>query len=194
MDILLIGLASYLLGSIPFGVVLSRSRNINLKEHGSGNIGATNVARVLGKKAGLLTLLGDLLKGSLAVFLADLFLKNPNGIAIAGALAFTGHIFSIFLKFKGGKGVATGLGVLLYSIPYPTLCAAVIFGLILWSCRYVSLGSIVSAISIPLTAMLFGEAAPYIYLSSFIAILIVWRHSENIARLRTGTENKFGSK
>ncbi len=194
MDIIIIGLVSYLLGSIPFGVVLARAQKVNLAEHGSGNIGATNAARVLGKKAGILTLLGDLLKGLLAVFIADLFLKDPTGIAIAGALAFTGHLYSVFLKFKGGKGVATGLGVLLYVIPIATVCAVGIFGLVLWSTRYVSLGSILSALTIPVFAWYFKEALPYVYLSSFIAIFTLGRHRENIKRLKAGTENKFASK
>jgi len=194
MELIITGLVAYLLGSIPFGVVLARTQKINLTEHGSGNIGATNAARVLGKKAGVLTLIGDLLKGMLAVFLADHFLKEPTGIAIAGALAFTGHLYSVFLKFKGGKGVATGLGVLLYVIPIPTLCATGIFGLILWSFRYVSLGSILSAFAIPMLAWYFKEPQPYILLSSFIAIFIIERHHANIKRLLTGTENKFKSK
>jgi len=194
MEIILTGLISYLLGSIPFGVVLARAQKVNLKEHGSGNIGATNVARVLGKKAGILTLIGDLLKGMLAVYLADHFLQDPTGIAIAGAMAFTGHLYSIFLKFKGGKGVATGLGVLLYVIPIPTLCATIIFSLILWIYRYVSLGSILSAFVIPMLAWYFKEPQPYILLSSFIAISIIGRHHENVKRLLTGTENKFRSK
>ena len=143
-------LIAYLCGSIPFGVLLAKSQNINIREHGSGNIGATNVARTMGKKAGLLTLAGDVLKGWGMVFLASQWFEKPILIALAGLIVFLGHLFSIFLKFKGGKGVATGLGVFSYVMPVPTLLSAGIFALTLRVSGYVSLSSILAAIALPI--------------------------------------------
>ena len=113
-DILVICIISYLIGSIPCGVLLAQMQNLDIREHGSGNIGATNVARVLGKKAGLLTLLGDVIKGLIVVFGAGALYKTPMLISIAGLMVFLGHLYSIFLKFKGGIGVASSLGLFSY--------------------------------------------------------------------------------
>ncbi len=131
-------LTAYLLGSIPFGVIVARLNKVDLRQHGSGNIGATNVARTLGKKLGVLTLIGDALKGVVAVALADFLLSNPVHIASAGLFAFLGHLFPVFLKFQGGKGVATGLGVFLYLMPLSTLSSMAIFGITLWLWNFVS--------------------------------------------------------
>ena len=127
MEITLVCLFAYLLGSIPFGVLLAKLKHVDLRQHGSGNIGATNVARTLGKTAGILTLLGDCGKGYLAPWVAGLLLDTHWGIAMAGLMAFLGHIFSVFLKFKGGKGVATGLGVFLFLMPEAGLSSIVVF-------------------------------------------------------------------
>jgi acyl phosphate:glycerol-3-phosphate acyltransferase len=184
-------LVSYLIGSIPFGVVLARARNMNIREHGSGNIGATNVARVMGKKAGLLTLLGDVLKGLLVVFGAGSLYEKPELIALAGLMVFLGHLYSIFLKFKGGKGVATSLGLFSYIMPWATLCAVGVFALSLWISSYVSIGSIMAAISLPLFAIFFKLPLPYIYLAVIVGLFTVQRHYGNILRLIEGTEAKF---
>lgn len=186
-----IWITSYLIGSIPFGVIISRISKIDIRDHGSGNIGATNVARTLGKKKGLLTLIGDVSKGLAAVGLADHMLDPSSEVAIAGLMAFTGHLFSIFLKFKGGKGVATGLGIFVYLMPLATLSAAVVFALTMLLTRYVSIGSMVAAISLPLFGTLFKTAPPYIYSAVIVALLIVWKHRDNIQRLMDGTESKF---
>ena len=119
------------MGSIPFGILFARAQNINLQEHGSRNIGATNVGRILGKKAGIFTLIGDTFKGWLAILLAYLVLIDTYAIAVAGITAFFGHLFSVFIKFKGGKGVAIGLGIHLYIMPTPTLMAIGVFALTL---------------------------------------------------------------
>jgi len=169
-EILPLCLVSYLIGSIPFGVVLARARNMDIREHGSGNIGATNVARVMGKKAGLLTLLGDVLKGFLVVFGAGSLYEKPMLIALAGLMVFLGHLYSIFLKFKGGKGVATSLGLFSYIMPWATLCAVGVFSICLWISGYVSIGSIMAAISLPLFAIFFKLPLPYIYLTVNIYI------------------------
>jgi glycerol-3-phosphate acyltransferase PlsY len=187
-------LTAYLLGSIPFGVIVARLNKVDLRQHGSGNIGATNVARTLGKKLGVLTLIGDALKGVVAVALADFLLSNPVHIASAGLFAFLGHLFPVFLKFQGGKGVATGLGIFLYLMPLPTLSSMAIFGITLWIWNFVSLSSIVAAASIPLLALFFSVESAYVALSSVVAALVIIRHHANISRLMKGTENRFPSK
>ena len=187
-------LISYLIGSIPFGVLMARAQNLNIREHGSGNIGATNVARVMGKKAGLLTLLGDVLKGVLVVFGAASLYEKPMLIALAGLMVFLGHLYSIFLKFKGGKGVATSLGLFSYIMPWATLCSAGVFAICLWISGYVSIGSIMAAISLPLFAIFFKLPLPYIYLAVIVGLLTVQRHYGNILRLIEGTETKFFKK
>jgi len=193
-EIIALCLGSYLIGSIPFGVVMARAQNLNIREHGSGNIGATNVARVMGKKAGLLTLLGDVLKGVIVVFGAASLYEKPKLIALAGLMVFLGHLYSIFLKFKGGKGVATSLGLFSYIMPLATLCSAGVFSICLWISGYVSIGSIMAAISLPLFAIFFELPLPYIYLAGIVGLLTVQRHYGNILRLIEGTETKFFKK
>ena len=190
-EILALCLISYLIGSIPFGVLLARAQHIDIRKQGSGNIGATNVARVLGKKAGLITLIGDLVKGLLVVLGAGLHYEKPILIALAGFMVFLGHLYSIFLKFKGGKGVATSLGLFSYIMPWATLCAVGVFALSLWISSYVSIGSIMAAISLPLFAIFFKLPLPYIYLAVIVGLFTVQRHYGNILRLIEGTEAKF---
>ncbi|MGY8765419.1 MAG: glycerol-3-phosphate 1-O-acyltransferase PlsY [Nitrospinaceae bacterium] len=185
---------TYLMGSIPFGVLFARAQKINLQEHGSRNIGATNVSRILGKKAGIFTLLGDTFKGWLAILLAYLFLTDPYDIAVAGFTAFLGHLFSVFIKFKGGKGVAIGLGIHLYIMPIPTLMAIGVFALTLWVLNYVSLSSICSSIVLPIFGILTNVPAPYIFMSLGIAIMVVFKHRGNIFRILMGTESNFQKK
>ena len=184
-------LIAYLSGSIPFGAFLAKTQNINIFDHGSGNIGATNVARTLGKKAGLITLAGDVLKGWGMVFLASLFFEKSIFIALAGLSVFLGHLFSIFLKFKGGKGVATGLGVFSFVMPLPTLLSVGIFTLTLRVSGYVSLSSIVAAISLPIFGIFFRMPLPYIYLAVIVVLFTMQKHHGNIVRLTNGDEVKF---
>jgi acyl phosphate:glycerol-3-phosphate acyltransferase len=191
IEVLVLCLASYLVGSIPFGVVLARAQSVDISKQGSGNIGATNVARVLGKKAGLLTLMGDLLKGMLVVFSASQFYEDPKVIALAGLMVFLGHLYSIFLKFKGGKGVATSLGLFSYIMPWATLCAVGVFATCLWISGYVSLGSIMAAVTLPLFAIYFKLPLPYIFLAVIVGLFTLQRHYGNILRLMDGTEAKF---
>ena len=182
---------AYVLGSVPFGVLLARTQNIDLHEHGSKNIGATNVTRILGKKAGTLTLFGDTLKGWLGVAIASLISSYSFTIAGAGIMVFLGHLFSVFLKFKGGKGVATGLGVHLYIMPIATLEAVAVFVLALWISKYVSLSSIIAAIALPIFGIFLDTPFLYKCMSLGIAILIVYKHYENIRRIIIGTEPHF---
>ena len=190
-EIFILCLLGYLCGSIPFGVLLAKTQNMDIREHGSGNIGATNVARTLGKKAGLVTLTGDLLKGFLVVFAANQWFENTMITALAGLSVFLGHLYSIFLKFKGGKGVATGLGVLSFTMPLSTLYSAGVFAVCLKVSGYVSLSSILAAITLPLLGIFFKMPFSYIYLSTIVALFILQRHHDNVVRLTQGTEAKF---
>jgi len=194
MKITLVCLFAYLLGSIPFGVVLAKLKQVDLRKHGSGNIGATNVSRTLGKTAGILTLLGDCGKGYLAAWMGGLLLGTEWGMALAGLMAFLGHVFSVFLKFKGGKGVATGLGVFLYLMPEAGLSSMGIFAASLAISRYVSASSIIAAISIPWLGIYFGASVAFIFVATVAAIITSLRHHENVQRLIDGTEAKFWGK
>jgi len=184
-------LMAYLCGSILFGVLLAKTQNINILEHGSGNIGATNVARTIGKKAGLLTLAGDVLKGWSMVFLASQWFEKPIIIALAGLMVFLGHLFSIFLKLKGGKGIATGLGTFSFMMPLPTLLSVGVFGLTLKVSGYVSLSSILAAFSLPIFAIFCRMPLPYIYLAVIVGLFTLHKHHENIVRLLNREEVKF---
>jgi len=194
---------AYLLGSIPFGLILARIfLDTDVRKIGSGNIGATNVLRTGSKGLGIATLLLDAAKGYAAVALAKALLVPagaggavPNVIVgIAALCAMLGHIFPVWLKFKGGKGVATGVGVFLNLAPKAVAIALVLFILIFLVFRYVSLASIVAAAAFPIvTALLLRARAlpllPYIVAAS---LLIIFKHHTNIHRLLTGTENRFG--
>ena len=191
MTLALIWLLAYLLGSIPFGLLLARMKQVDLRKEGSGNIGATNVARTLGKTAGILTLFGDCGKGWLACWLAGRTLEQEWEIAGAALMAFLGHVFSVFLKFKGGKGIATGLGIYLYLMPLAALSTMGLFIGLVATTRYVSLGSVAGSAAIPLFGWLFGAPVPYLAVGGATAVISIVRHRENIRRLIQGTENKF---
>jgi glycerol-3-phosphate acyltransferase PlsY len=199
---LLILAASYLLGSIPVGYLLVLTfRKEDVRETGSGNIGATNVARAGGKGLGIATLLLDALKGYLAVLLAMHFAPTAGGVvstlAIAAAVAaVVGHIFTVWLGFKGGKGIATALGVFIALVPLVAFGAFVIFLLVFAISRFVSLASIAAAAAIPLLALwLVPQHTPALLLGlSAISLLSIIKHHANISRLLKGTESKFSSK
>lgn len=188
---IIIVIAAYLLGSIPTGLLLGKAFGVDIRSAGSGNIGATNVYRTLGRKLGVMTLAGDCLKGLVPV-LAAKYLGLPVGwIALTALAAFLGHVYTIFLGFKGGKGVATALGVFLGVSPASVLGAVAVFALVLWKWRYVSLASITAAAAMPVIVTL-TERQPLITLMALVvAAIIIWRHRENIARLKAGTEGKF---
>jgi glycerol-3-phosphate acyltransferase PlsY len=191
METLLLCVLAYLLGSIPCGLLLARTRNIDIRQQGSGNIGATNVARILGKKAGVITLLGDMGKGCVTVLIADYWTQQLEIVAVAGLMAFLGHLYSVFLKFKGGKGVATGLGIFLYLMPIAALCTVAAFSIALWATGYVSIGSITATLLLPVFGWALGAPLPYIYCSMAIAVFVVYKHRDNIVRLKAGTEARF---
>jgi glycerol-3-phosphate acyltransferase PlsY len=193
-EIFILCLLAYLCGSVPFGVLLAKTQNMDIREHGSGNIGATNVARTMGKKAGLITLAGDVLKGLLVVFIASQWFDSTMVTSLAGLAVFLGHLYSIFLKFKGGKGVATGLGILSFAMPLSTLCSAGVFAISLKISGYVSLSSILAAISLPLLGIFFKMPLSYIYLATIVALFTLQKHHDNIVRLTQGTEAFFFKK
>ena len=186
--------AAYLIGSIPFGVIVARFYKVNLREQGSGNIGATNALRVMGRKAGIVTLLGDMLKGSVAVYLAMRFGGYETALVAAAAVVI-GHDFSVFTGFKGGKGVATSFGVLLALEPLLTLAALVIWIATVAIFRISSLGALVSFIAVPLIVMLNNQSGrPLLILTVFLTVLIFFKHMENIGRLLKGEESRIGQK
>lgn len=182
---------AYLLGSIPTGLLLGKLYGIDVREAGSGNIGATNLYRTVGRKVGVWTLLGDCLKGFLPVLLAwKLGLGEPMQAWI-GLAAFCGHVFSIFLLFKGGKGVATALGVYLALAPLAVLGALVVFAVLVAVWRYVSLGSVVAAAIMPLVIWFRPHTVELLIATALISIIVIVKHHTNIKRLIDGTESKF---
>jgi len=185
-------LCAYLVGSIPTGLLLAKAfGGIDIRTQGSGNIGATNVYRTLGRRVGILTLVGDCLKGLLPV-LAAKWLGLPDlGVAAVGLAAFLGHIFPVFLRFRGGKGVATALGVFLATSPLAVLAALGVFIAVLISWRYVSLASITAAAAMPALAALIDRKPIIVAMSLIIAAIVIAKHHQNISRLRNGTESRF---
>ena len=201
---LLIVVVAYLLGSIPTGYLLVRLfRNQDIRSVGSGNIGATNVLRSGGKGLGAATFLLDMLKGCSAVwvggFLGELILPGMpfrDAQALAALSAVIGHLFPVWLRFRGGKGVATGFGVFLVAAPLAALAAITTFAIVLLLTRYVSLASIIGAASFPVFAWFFvhGEKPVfYIAVQAAVALLIIVKHHQNIGRLLAGTESRFGA-
>ena len=185
---------AYLLGSVPVGILLAKMKGTDPRKVGSGNIGATNVMRAAGKTTGALTLIGDALKGFLPVAVA-LLLNEPELIVAAiGLSAFLGHLFPVFLKFKGGKGVATALGVYLGLDPFAVLIAVIIFVFVIMKWGFVSLGSLVGVAIMPLLLYFLNAHDQYIYLVLIIGALIIVKHRDNIRRLISGTESKINRK
>lgn len=194
-----IALFGYLLGSIPVGLLLAKlfSRT-DPRQLGSKNIGATNIYRTAGKTLGILTLVGDMIKGAVPIWLANQFGQHdlwgiPDlWVAIAGLSPFLGHVFPIFLGFKGGKGVATALGIYLVVSPISVIIECLVFAGVVWKWRFISLGSILCATTIPILIAFFrSDSQSYFILSVVIAALILYRHQTNISRLLQGTENKW---
>jgi acyl phosphate:glycerol-3-phosphate acyltransferase len=199
----LVLIAAYFLGSIPFGYLIVRAKEgTDVRETGSGGTGATNVTRRAGKKAGIITLLLDAAKGLTAVLLARLFLSDDFGInwwvAASSVLAVVGHCFPVWLGFRGGKGVATGVGVFLALSPLAVAIALLVFVFVVLLTRYVSLGSITATIMFPLCVWLLGlygkppaAIAPVMTASIVGGAIIILMHRANIGRLLAGTESKF---
>jgi len=191
--LILIGLFifSYLLGSIPTGYLLARSQGIDIRDVGSGNIGATNVARALGKKAAIATFAGDALKGVIPVLIAGWLDLGMEAEAVAGLIAFLGHCFSVFLKFRGGKGVATGFGACLALAPVPALIAIALWGAIFIPTRLSSLAALAAALALPWLVWLISEPPILLYFTLPVIVILIFNHRENIQRLWKGKESKF---
>jgi acyl phosphate:glycerol-3-phosphate acyltransferase len=191
-------LLSYLLGSLPVGLLLARAKGRDPRTVGSGNIGATNVMRAAGKTVGIITLLGDSLKGFLPVWLAIRFGLPELTVAAAGFAAFLGHLYPLYLRFKGGKGIATALGVFLAFNYVAVLIDLLIFAILLFKWRYVSLGSLVGAVLMPFILLLLETTAPtpyaYVLLCAIMVVPILIKHRGNIRRLLAGTENRMGGR
>ena len=212
MSVALVVVLSYLLGAVPFSLVVARAHGVDLRQHGSGNAGATNAWRVLGKGPGILVFALDLLKGLAATVgiarLGDAAGLGPDGAAwlsvIAGASAMLGHVYTVwgrafFGSWKGGKGVATGAGMLLGLIPVAIGVGVVVFALTMWATRWVSLGSILSAVSLPVTmavqrALGASVAAPVWGFALVVPLFIVYTHRTNVRRLLAGTEPRLSDK
>jgi len=184
---------AYLLGSIPTGYLMGAWKGVDVRAAGSGNIGATNVARLVGKRQGILTLAADAAKGFIPVFAAVQLGLAPPAAALAGTAAFLGHLYPVFLKFSGGKGVATALGVFVGLAPLITLALIVIFVAVALTSRIVSLSSMVAALAAPVSLWFFSYPRGVVGLSALIASMIIIRHRANLRRLLAGTEPRFGS-
>lgn len=182
---------AYLLGSIPVGVILGKLKGVDPRKTGSGNIGATNVMRAAGKKLGVVTLILDAAKGFLPVVLATVLGVHVYVIALVGLAAFLGHVFPIFLRFKGGKGVATALGVYLAVSPVTILGAFVVFVIVAAIWRYVSLASMIGAMAVPIGLYLIGAPGAFVIMAVLITLVVILRHKDNITRLAKGTESKL---
>ena len=196
--------AAYLIGAIPFGLLIGKLYGIDIRKVGSGNIGATNVTRSVGKTAGKICFFLDFLKGALPTAAAQLIYPELPYLALGcGAAAIIGHMFPIYLNFKGGKGVSTAAGVAVALAPYPLLCAAAVWVAVFFIWRYVSLASIAAAVALPVSAAAFkiagcgsvtARALLTLVFFCVIAALAVLRHRENIKRLLAGTESRFSKK
>jgi len=185
----------YLIGSIPVGLLVARAAGgFDIRGRGSGNIGATNVLRTLGPVPAVLTLLGDVAKGYVAVRAAEVMGPEPAWGAAGAVLAVVGNCWPVFLRFRGGKGVATGLGAFLAVTPRAILPAAVAWVALAAAFRYVSLASIVGCVALAIGAWAFGYGPEYAAAAVCAAALIVWRHRENVRRLLDGTERRLGER
>ncbi len=184
--------AAYLLGSIPTGVIVAKAFGAaDPRTAGSGNIGATNVGRAAGKLAGIITLLGDILKGAIPVFLAFKLTQDVRLISLVGFSAFIGHLFPVFLGFRGGKGVATACGVMLVISPAAMLLSVAVFVIVFLARRYVSLGSMVASAAMPVFLSILPKGKPFVPIGAVLGALVILKHRENIRRLVEGKENRF---
>ena len=191
-------LVSYLIGAVPFGLLLSMRSGVDIRSQGSKNIGATNVGRLLGKKLGIMTLAADIAKGFLPMYIAaQLLPESPDrnfAVALCGAATVTGHMFPVYLGFKGGKGVATGLGVFLFLAPKAVLGCLGVFAVAVLVSGFVSLGSLLGSLAVIPVLWLTGEPGWKIILAAFVVFMIWIKHYQNISRLMQGTEKSWRNK
>ncbi len=186
--VIILIIAAYLIGSIPFGVIVGKLRGFDPRAVGSGNIGMTNVARAGGASAAIITFAGDILKGLLPVAYARFAGFAPQIVAGVAFAAFIGSIASVFLKFRGGKGISAALGIWLAIAPLAVLIALIVFGIVAALYRVMSLASITAAIAMPPAVAALHEPNAYLLLAIVITALVIWRHHQNIARMMRGQE------
>jgi glycerol-3-phosphate acyltransferase PlsY len=188
--------AAYALGAVPTGYLVARAFGVSdIRHHGSGNIGTSNVLRTLGRLPAALTLLGDVAKGFVAVTVAGAFGGGDPGLkAAAAVVVVAGNCWSVFLGFRGGKGVATGLGAFLGLVPLATIPAALVWLAVIAAFRWVSLGSLAAAVCVPVSALLLGYPHAFAVAAVATSAVIVVRHRDNIARLMSGTERRLGER
>lgn len=192
LDFVVAAAISYLLGSIPNGLILGKAIwGVDLRQHGSKNIGATNAWRTIGKAGGISIFVLDFLKGAISAYLGLHLGGSELAGVLCGILAIAGHSWSVFLAFKGGKGVATGLGVIAALMPMVTLIVFAVWFAIVYFTGYVSLGSIIGAALVPILALFFGLHTEFLILGLIAAVFIIYRHKSNIERLLKGTESKI---
>ena len=192
LSYIIVILCSYIIGSIPSGLILGKTFwNVDLREHGSKNIGATSAWRTLGKLPGFIVFVADLLKGMVGVYLGMLLVGTSTAMIIGGIVAIIGHSLSLFLKFKGGKGVATGLGVIIMLMPIVSAIVFIIWLVVVMLSKYVSLASIIAAICVPVFAFVLGMPFEFVAFGVVAAVFVIYRHKSNIGRLMNGTENKI---
>ena len=192
LDFVVAAAVSYLLGSIPNGLILGKAIwGVDLRQHGSKNIGATNAWRTIGKAGGISIFALDFLKGAISAYLGLHLGGSELAGVLCGILAIAGHSWSVFLAFKGGKGVATGLGVIAALMPMVTLIVFAVWFAIVYFTGYVSLGSIVGAALVPILTLFFGLHTEFLILGLIAAVFIIYRHKSNIERLLNGTESKI---
>lgn len=190
----LIFIVAYFLGAIPFAYLAGRLKGIDVRKHGSGNMGTTNAFRLLGAKIGVSVLFGDTAKGALAAYLGFIFFGPWGGIA-AGFLAMAGHSWNPFFGFRpSGKGVASGFGIIIVLMPKEMLVAILLFMLVVWRTRYVSMGSVVGALTVAVTVFIFPEPLAYRVFGLVAAVAILYLHRSNFQRVLQGTEHRFGDK
>lgn len=185
-------LVAYLIGSIPFALLLAKRWGADLRHTGSGNLGAANVMRASGVRAGLIVAALDVAKGAASVAIAQRLASDAAAPAFAGVAAIIGHVYPVWLRFRGGKGVATACGVFSVLTPAAVPGALALFVATVWITKYVSAGSVVATIAVPPLAYALGSPAPAVLAALFAAALIVFRHRSNLLRLRSGTERRLG--
>lgn len=199
-------LGAYLIGSLPFGFIIGKFKGIDIRQHGSGNIGATNVRRTLGKKYGILCFALDFLKGFIPVFLVNILIRRQIisltdlVIVLVAFASVVGHMWPVYLKFKGGKGVSTIAGILLAIAPLSLITAGLCWALVFYSSRYVSLASLTATVILPVSAFFFSKfdvyslSLPLQIMLMALSVLVILKHISNIKRLINGTENRFTKK
>lgn len=192
MDYVIIIVFGYLIGSIPNGLIIGKKLyNVDLRQFGSKNIGATNAFRTLGLWPALWVFLTDGAKGVIAVYVASILIGTPTALLVGGTAAIIGHNWSVFLNFTGGRGVATGLGVIAVLVPKVTVLIFLVWAIIVYTTRYVSLASIVAAVLVPILIWFMGNQLEFLYFGIIAALFVVIRHKPNIERLLKGQELKI---